>query len=166
LLLSSLFYTAQFWYKKENIMSKFTRSFIFVVLTSILLGACSAQPAATTAPAANPYAPQPGDEVMMRGDPEIVSATVLTAESLPSQVSVSLAYRLPSPCYELRVSVSQPDNQNQIDLLIYGVTPKKKPCNLMALLTPMEANISLGSFPAGQYTVSVNGQQVGDFDAR
>jgi hypothetical protein len=36
----------------------------------------------------------------------------------------------------------------------------------MALLTPQEMNISLGSFPAGHYTVWVNGQQVGEFDVQ
>lgn len=103
---------------------------------------------------------------MMRGEAEIVSASVLTAESFPPQISVSLAYRLPTPCFQLRVSISQPDSQNEIYLDIYGVAPKNKSCTLMALLTPLEANISLASFPAGHYTVWVNGHQVGEFDGR
>jgi hypothetical protein len=114
----------------------------------------------------NPYAPQAGDETLTRGDVEIVSVSVPMAGSFPSQVSVSLAYRLPTPCYQLRVSISQPDNQNRIQLDIYGVAPKDKPCNLMALITPQETNISLGSFPAGHYIVLVNGQQAGEFDAQ
>ena len=103
---------------------------------------------------------------MARSDAEIVSASVLMAESYPPQISVSLAFWLPTPCYQLRVSISEPDSQNRNRLEIYGVAPKDKPCNLMALLTPQEANISLGSFPAGHYSVWVNGQQVGEFDAQ
>jgi len=102
---------------------------------------------------------------MARGDAEIVSASVLMAESFPPQISVSLAYRLPTPCYQLRVSISQPDSQNRIQLEIYGVAFKDKPCNLMALLMPQETNISLGSFPAGHYSVWVNGVQVGEFNS-
>jgi hypothetical protein len=63
------------------------------------------------------------------------------------------------------VNISQPDSQNRIQLQIYGVTPKDKPCTLMALATPQEATISLGSFPSGHYTVWVNGVQVDAFDA-
>ena len=103
---------------------------------------------------------------MIRGDAEIVSASVLMAESYPPQISVSLAFWLPTPCYQLRESISRPDSQNRIQLEIYGVAPKDKPCNLMALLTPQAANISLCSFPAGHYSVWVNGQQVGEFDAQ
>jgi hypothetical protein len=114
----------------------------------------------------NPYLPQSGDETMLRGDAEIVSISVLMAETLPPHFSISLAYRLPTTCYQLRVTISQPDSQNRIQLGIYGLVPKDKPCNMMALLTPQEASIGLGSFPAGHYTVWVNGQQVGEFDAQ
>jgi hypothetical protein len=147
-------------------MSKLIKATIFGFFTCALLVACAMNPVATAVPAANPYAPQRSDDNMMRGDPEIVSASVISAESSPSQVSILLGYRLPTPCYELRVNISQPDNQNRIQLVIYGVAPKDKPCTLMALLTPMEANIGLGSFPAGHYTTWVNGTQIGEFDAQ
>jgi hypothetical protein len=151
-------------------MSKLGKSFVLIVLVGFVLSACLPQPAAIPVPvtpqANNPYAPQPGDESMARGDAEIVSASVLMAESFPPQISISIAYRLPTPCYQLRVSISQPDNQNNILLVIYGVAPKDKPCNLMALLTPQQTNINLGSFPAGHYSVWVNGQQVGEFDGQ
>ncbi len=151
-------------------MSKLGNSIVLIVLVGVLLSACASQPVASPVPVTpqenNPYAPQAGDETLTRGDVEIVSVSVPMAGSFPSQVSVSLAYRLPTPCYQLRVSISQPDNQNRIQLDIYGVAPKDKPCNLMALITPQETNISLGSFPAGHYIVLVNGQQAGEFDAQ
>ena len=100
---------------------------------------------------------------MMRGETEIVSATVIKSETFPPQISVSLFYRLPTPCYQLRVSTSQPDIRGRIQVDIYGVAIKDKACTLMALATPQAASISLGSFIAGQYTVWVNGTQAGEF---
>jgi len=150
-------------------MLKLCKSIVLITIAGALLAACASQPAVTPVPGTsqgnNPYAPQSGDGTMTRGDAEIVSASVLIAESFPPQISVSLAYKLTSPCYNLRVSISQPDNKNRIQLEIYGVAPKDKPCNLMAILTPQETSISLGSFPAGHYSIWVNGVQVGEFDA-
>jgi hypothetical protein len=151
-------------------MSTIGKTLILIALIGSLLAACTSHPTATPIPVPpqgnNPYAPQPDDEALTRGDAEIVSTSVLKAESFPPQVSVSLAYRLPTPCFQLRVSISQPDNQNRIQVEVYGVTPKDTPCNLMALLTPLETNISLGSFLAGHYSVWVNGQQAGEFDTK
>lgn len=151
-------------------MSTFGKSFVVILLVGAILAGCASQPPATPVPVRaqgdNPFAPQPGDGTMMRSDAEIVSASVLIAESFPPQISISLAYRLTTPCYQLRVSTSQPDSQNRIQLYIYGVAPKDKPCTLMALSTPLEARISLGSYPAGQYTVWINGVQVGEFSAQ
>jgi hypothetical protein len=151
-------------------MSRLSKSFVFVALFGVFLVACASQPTATPAPVPpqgnNPYAPQPGDEAMTRGDAEIISSSVLMEGSSPPQISVPLAYRLPTPCHQLRVSISQPDSQNRIKLDVYGLAPKDKPCNLMALNTPLETNIGLGSFLTGHYSVWVNGQQAGEFDVQ
>lgn len=143
-------------------MFKPIKFFAFFILAGALLSACASHPSTTPIPVTNPYSPQPGDETMVRGDVELVSA-VLQSSPL---FSVSLSYRLPTPCYQLRVSIRQPDSQNRMQLEIYAVTPKDKPCNLMALSTPQETIINLGHLPAGYYIVSINGQQVGDFDSQ
>ena len=105
-------------------MTKFFKSFMLIVLAGTLLAACGPHALATPVPGTpsvdNPYSPQPGDETMMRGDAEIVSAYVLIAESLPPQISVSISYRLPTPCYQMRTSIGEPDTQNRIHLEIYG----------------------------------------------
>jgi hypothetical protein len=151
-------------------MSTLGKSIVIILLVSILSAACTSQPSASLVPVPgrsdNPFAPQSGDGSLMRGEAEIVSASVLTTESLPLQVSISLAYRLPTPCYQPRVSQNQPDSQNRIQLDVYGVAIKDKPCTLMALSTPQEASISLGSFAAGQYSVWINGVQIGEFTAK
>ena len=148
-------------------MSKHLTSSILIVLIGILLVACTSQlgglPVPTTVSGNNAFDPQPGDGRLVRGDVEIVSASIQAAESFPPRFSLSLAYRLITPCHQLRVIVSEPDGHHRIHLEIFSMEPRDKPCNLMALQTPQQANISLGSFPTGDYTVWVNGHQVGEF---
>jgi hypothetical protein len=150
----------------EKRMKTFTRIVSFV-LAILLLAACA--PKATEGPVvfqgANPYAPQPGDSELMTGDITVDSSSVALAKSQPPQVMVNFAYFQPTPCYKLRVEVSEPDSQNQISLKAYAVAEKDKPCTLMALATPLEASLNLGSFPSGHYTVTLNGDQIGEFDA-
>jgi hypothetical protein len=100
---------------------------------------------------------------MTQAPAEIASATLGADPSAPGQVILALAYRLPTPCYQLRVLVHEPDSQSRILVDVYGVTPPDKPCALMALSTPIETSLPLGSFPAGHYTVLVNGQPAGEF---
>jgi hypothetical protein len=151
-------------------MSKISKSFILILLAGSILTACTSQSIASPLPLPaqgdNPYAPQPGDAAMMQSNVEIVSASVLIAESFPSQISILLAYRLTTPCNQLRVNISQPDSMTRIQMEIYGIAPKDKPCTLMALSTPQQASISLGSYSPGQYTLWINGVQVGEFKAQ
>jgi hypothetical protein len=159
----------------EKRMKTFNRilSLAFAIL---LLAACTpqvTQAPATESPATqpvllqfdNPYASQPGDNDLMGGEIDIDSASVSLAESQPPQVIVNLAYFPPTPCYQLRVLVSGPNDQNQINLKAYGVAPKNKPCNLMALATPLQASLNLGSLPKGHYTVLLNDNQIGEFNS-
>jgi hypothetical protein len=138
-----------------------SRLLVMLLVFSLLAG-CALQPtpASSNVFKDNPYAPQFGDGTMTHGDAEIVSASVLADGS---NFSLQLAYRLPTPCYKLRVSASGPDSQNKINLDVYGVAIKDRPCTLMALSTPLEASLSFGSLPAGHYTIWVNGNQVGEF---
>jgi hypothetical protein len=133
-----------------------------ILLFSLLAGcALQATPASGSVLKDNPYAPQSGDGTLMRGEAEIASASI---QADGSNVLIQLAYRLPTPCYKLRVAASGPDSQNKIVLDAYGVAPKDRPCSLMALATPLQASLSVGSLPAGHYAVWVNGSQAGEFD--
>jgi hypothetical protein len=116
-------------------------------------------------PGKNPYAVQPGDNAMMRGNLRIDSANVSLAESNPPQVLLYFGYFQPTPCYSLRVETGQPDAQNRINISAYAVTEKDKPCALMALATPLQAHLNLGSYSKGYYTVWLNGEKVDEFDS-
>jgi hypothetical protein len=150
----------------EKRMKTFNRISLFV-LAVLLFTACGPTP--TPIPPVftgnNPYAPQAGDSDMLRGDVQIDSASLQIAKSQPPQVTLNFAYFQPTPCFQLRVEVSQPDAQNQINVTAYAVTEKDKACALMALSTPLQASLNLGSYPQGHYSVSVNGTKAGEFDS-
>ena len=157
-------------------MKTFSRMCL-VMLTAVLFTACS--PAATLTPpvatennspvppasqADNPYAPQPGDDNMMDGVVNIVSSSLSLTQS-PPQVTLDFDYFKPTPCFQLRLIVSQPDVQNRINVKAYAVAEKDKACTLMALATPLKASLDLGSFPKGHYSVWLNDVKVGEFDS-
>jgi hypothetical protein len=147
-------------------MKTFNRIPLFVVF-ALLFTACSpkAAPVSQVFPGNNPYAPQAGDGAMMRGDIRVAISSLSLAKSQPPQVTVYFGYFQPTPCYKLRVEVSQPDAQNRINLNAYAVAEKDKPCTLMALATPLQASLDLGSFPKGHYSVWLNGSKVDEFDS-
>ncbi len=131
----------------------------------ILLTACGPKATETPVPQdGQPYAPQAGDGDLMYGDITIDSTSVFLAESQPPQVMVSFAYFQPTPCHQLRVEIGKPDANNRITLKAYAVAEKDKPCALMALATPLQASLNLGSFPSGHYSIWLNENQIGEFD--
>ena len=140
------------------------RSIVLSVILIAVLSACKSQATPAALQFENPYATQPGDSELMAGDIKVDSSSVFLAESQPPQVIVQINYFLPTPCYQLRVEASGPDEQNRIDLKAYGVAEKDKPCNLMALSTPTQVGLNLGSLPQGHYTILLNGDQIGEVD--
>jgi hypothetical protein len=111
------------------------------------------------------YAPAPGDEDLTRGvvHLDLESSEILVMESFPVQVNVILRGSLPDPCHELRVVPSEPDRDNNIELEVYSLADPSVAC--ITVIEPFEATISLGSFPQGTYTIEVNGEVLGEFDA-
>jgi len=107
--------------------------------------------------------PRHGDEQLTRGPVFLDSVNLLTMESFPLQFSLSLAGNLPTPCHQLRVAVSPPDAENKIVLEVYSVFAADTACAEM--LKGFTENVPLGSFPAGHYTVWINGEKAAEFDA-
>ena len=111
----------------------------------------------------SPFAPQPGDAALQRGPVFLDATDLLQLESYPIQINVHLQGELPSPCHQLRVVVSAPDAQNQIQLDVYSLAEPNAVC--VAMTQPFDENIPLGSFPTGKYTVWVNGVMIGEFNS-
>ena len=139
------------------------KSILAFVLFATLVSACG--PGAVILHFSNPYTPLPEDSNLMTGEIKIDSSSVFLTKDQPPQVMVNFAYFPPTPCYKLRVEIGGTGEQHQISLKAYAVAPKDKPCTLMALSTPQQASLNLGSVPKGHYTVLLNGEQIGEFDA-
>ncbi|NJN78996.1 MAG: hypothetical protein HC797_00110 [Anaerolineales bacterium] len=120
-------------------------------------------PSYPNSPVDSEYAPQPADATLIRSEAYVDSADLLTLESYPLQFMLSLKGNLPTPCHQLRIAVSAPDAENKIFVEVYSVTNPDKVC--VQVLSPFEANYSLGSFPTGNYTLWVNGNQVAEFQS-
>ncbi len=121
--------------------------------------------AATSAFPPSGYEPQPGDAKLERDQVtlDLPNSQVVSKQSQPPQVSVMLMGSLPNPCHQLRVVVSGPTAQNEINLDVYSVFDLNEAC--IEVIQPFSVAIPMGTLPSGHYTVLVNGQVLGSFDA-
>lgn len=111
----------------------------------------------------NPYQPLESDAALQRGDVFIDSTDLLILESYPVQINLVLQGNLPTPCHQLRIVANQPDEDNRILVEVYSVADPETVC--IQILEAFEVTYRLGSFPSGSYTVLVNGEEIGKFDA-
>jgi hypothetical protein len=109
----------------------------------------------------SPLDPLPNEEDLIRGNVFLEEADVLVLESFPVQIVLHLQGHLPSPCHNLRAEVSEPDDQNRIEVEVYSLVDPAVMC--AQVLEEFDTRINLGSYPSGDYTVWVNGEQVGEF---
>jgi hypothetical protein len=157
------------------------KQFLFSLLTATFLYACNGpqtvqtnnpsypnEPSYPNAPATanpmpQPYAPQPDDTALTREAVYLNSKEIVVMESYPVQITLVLKGSLPTPCNQLRVSANPPDEQSRIQVDVYSVIDPTQIC--AQVLEPFDANIALGSFPSGHYSVWVNGEKIGEFDS-
>lgn len=116
----------------------------------------------TNEPVLNPFAPQPGDENLLRGNVFLNEASLVVRESFPPQIALTVQGDLPTPCNQLRADIAAPDAENRIEVQLYSVSDPNQAC--VQVLEPFQEAINLGTFPTGHYTVWVNGEMVGEFD--
>jgi hypothetical protein len=114
-------------------------------------------------PQTGAYIPGPADSNLTRDTVFLDSVELLTMESFPLQFSLAIKGNLPTPCHKLRIKANQPDAENKISVEIYSLIDPNTACILV--LESFEANYVVGSYPAGHYTVWVNGEQAAEFDA-
>ena len=146
-------------------MRAFNHISIFILIT-LLFTACGpgGAPSPTLVPPDNPFEPQAGDNAMALSD-VLVNSAFLNLEQPQESVLLGFSFYKEAACDQLRVSVSQPDAKNQINVSVYAVREKDKPCTLANLRAPIQTNVILGSYPKGHYSVYVNGTKAGEFDS-
>lgn len=117
----------------------------------------------TNEPMTNPFAPQPDDSKLTRGNVFIQELSLLIRESYPPQIALAISGDLPTPCHQLRAEISEPDSDDKINVEVYTVVDPNIMCT--QVLKPFTESINLGTFPSGHYSVWVNGESVGEFDS-
>lgn len=116
-----------------------------------------------TPAAANNYSPNPADGALTRGEVFLEVTGLATLESYPLQFMLQLKGELPTPCHQLRVAVNPPDTDNKVFVDVYSVVNPAEIC--IQVLAPFEVAYPLGSYPAGKYSLWVNGEMVAEFQA-
>lgn len=143
----------------------------WIIFTS-LLSACVTVPTPEPTPtitrpfvlvsADNPYILQPGEETLTRAGVEVSSVSLIERVDLdPIRVEVDFLGSLPTTCNQPRMEIGLPNDQYQINIVLYSVVKTGPKCE--QVLQQFEANILLGIYSSGRYTVLVNGGLVGDF---
>jgi hypothetical protein len=117
----------------------------------------------TNAPFLNPFSPKPGDQKLRRGNLYIGEVSLVIRESYPPQISLAISGDLPTPCHELRAEIASPDPENRIVVDAYSVFDSNAAC--IQVLQSFQEHMDLGTFPAGHYSVWVNGELAGEFDS-
>ncbi len=108
------------------------------------------------------YSPVPEDATLNQGNVFINESGIIMMESYPVQVRLELSGDLPTPCNDLRVVVSPPDANNEIQVAVYSVIDPDTMCT--QVLAPFDATIPIGNFTTGSYRVLVNGELAGTID--
>lgn len=111
----------------------------------------------------NKFSPRPGDDQLSRAAAYLNTAELAILESYPVQVKLYLNGQLPTPCHELRVAIDPPDKENRIYIDVYTLVDPAVMC--IQVIKDFDTTVSLGTFPAGHYSVYVNNELIGEFDS-
>ncbi|MFC2025796.1 hypothetical protein ACFLUC_01225 [Chloroflexota bacterium] len=123
----------------------------------VIITACSESQEVTESPA---YLPKSGDEDLVLGGVSLDESEVLIEKGDSPKYSLSLIGHLPTPCHQLRVEILDPNEKNEVLFNVYSVS---KPGEICAqVLEPFETVVLIPEFPAGEYKILVNGEQVGE----
>jgi hypothetical protein len=107
----------------------------------------------------------PSSEEILR-DPvymEPGSSHILLLDTYPVQVILELEGFLPTPCHKLQVDITEPDDQNNIHVIIYSLDNPNLEVDCIQRLEPFEERVELGTFEEGSFTVWVNNERFGEF---
>ncbi|MBN2502036.1 MAG: hypothetical protein JXB38_14735 [Anaerolineales bacterium] len=152
-------------------MKRFLTMLIFAAFATSLLAACGPASSPDDSVEHNvdePQQPAEQDDTMppvgaVYSNVTVGNADVLIMESYPIQVAVNVSGTKATPCEHIRVRVAPPDENNQIHINLDSWANPDLDC--IQVLAEFEQRISLPleDVADGDYTVWVNGEQVGAF---
>jgi hypothetical protein len=128
---------------------------------AVLLSACGGgadQPVDSTTPTTSTTAPP---EIPDDAGPVFVDTTdILLMESFPVQVALHVTGSLPTPCHQPVWEVE--DDGSTIAVRLASVIEPDVIC--AQVLEPFDVSIPLGDFESGTRVVTLNGDEIGDFE--
>jgi hypothetical protein len=113
-------------------------------------------------PTEQPAEDQTGGGVLTPGDITISSVAVRVEGGDPATVNLDVTGTLPTPCHQFAYTLGQPDAEGNINIEVYSLVDPTVICT--QVLQPYEETVDLGSFPAGSYTILVNGEVIQQLD--
>lgn len=131
------------------------------IVVSLLLVACGSEldaPVDSNSPTSTslPADPFPDDAGQLFVD----STDILLMESFPVQVALKVTGSLPTPCHTPVWDVK--DDGSTIAVRLGSVADGDAAC--IQVLEPVELSIPLGSFESGSRVITLNGEEIGDFE--
>lgn len=131
------------------------------VAVLFLLVACGTTPDApddSNSPTSTP--PTAGAFPDNAGQLFVDSTDIVLMESFPVQVALRVTGSLPTPCHTPVWDVN--DDGSTIAVRLGSITDGDAAC--IQVLEPVELSIPLGSFESGSRIVTLNGEEIGDFE--
>ncbi len=96
----------------------------------------------------------------VRGE-AFVTERELLMTGTPPQPVLSLVGNLPTPCHELQVRISEPDAAKRLFVEVFSLVDPNQNC--IQVLHPFEEQILIENLPAGDYSVWLDGKEIGSF---
>lgn len=148
-------------------MKRLTFVIPFLILTSCIAVPTPAATATVAAPVIiqveeNLYRPQSKDVSSKIAGALVDNTSLVERFDLdPFRVQLNISGSVPSVCNELRIDVAPPTASYQIYVEVYSLINKGVTCD--NVFQQFEANLLLGVYSNGRYTVWVNERYAGDF---
>ncbi len=139
------------------------------IIVFYLISACTPVATPETSPLLEPallvqeennYAPKPEDAGWQKAG-VVINSVNLAEDPSTGRALVLFNGSMPTPCHELRIEVSYPSFDSEVFIKVYSVLKPSLVCE--NVLRQFDAQIKLGVYSAGVYSVWVNGLQIGDF---
>ena len=143
-----------------------------LLLFFIFISACSiiptVEPTATSSvpyritPDENVYAPRTEDLGKQTAGVTITSVSLAEKyEFSPPRAILNILGYMPSVCNELRIEISPPDESFRVFIEVYSLINTDINCD--NVFQQFEANILMGNYSTGRYTIWINDALAGDF---
>jgi hypothetical protein len=96
----------------------------------------------------------------VRGEVFLDKTDIVILESDIPKFVLRISGALPTPCHNIRVIVSEPDDRNNIQVDVYSLSDPDEIC--IQVLEPFETIVPLGIYTSGEFQVVVNGKEIGE----